>query len=187
MVCHTGATPGLSIKLSGLSVDENECLCSLNCTGVHTSKVGPEINNECTDIQQETADMRNVLPVNKYIHSFIKKNLVKSPSTPGLSRRRSQDFTNLRQKFIEHSGGRGGDEISARPSVTLPTQHSTFQDLPSVTTQGRGAVRKIFFSRNVTYSMAGRSDTLLARPSANSKRKWEQEELESNRKRHCGI
>ena len=69
MVCHTGATPGLSIKLSGLSVDENECLCSLNCTGVHTSKVGPEINNECTDIQQETADMRNVLPsISTYIY-----------------------------------------------------------------------------------------------------------------------
>ena len=59
-------TPGLSIKLSGLSVEENECLCSLSCTGVHTQQVGTKLSAECTSVQWENADRRNVLPVNRY-------------------------------------------------------------------------------------------------------------------------
>ena len=110
---------------------------------------------------------------------------LKLPAVEERGRRRSQEFTNLRLKFIEHGEEGKSVKMSARPSVILPTERSTFKNLPSITTQGRGAVRKIFFSQNVTYSMAGRSDTLLARPSANSKRKWDQQEgLES--KRRCG-
>ena len=83
---------------------------------------------------------------------------------------------------MEHTGGVGDDVKTARPSVTLPTRLKTFQDIHSVTLQGRGAVRKLF--SRVTHSMVGRGETLLARPSANSKRKWDQGGLAS--KRHCG-
>ena len=101
-------------------------------------------------------------------------------------RRRSQDFTNLRLKFIEHTGEGAGDGIPARPSVTLSMKRSTFQNSPSFTSHERGEVKKINFSRNITHIMAGRGGTLLASPSANSKRKWDQDERESEQKRHCG-
>ena len=78
-------TPSLTIKTSGLSMEEDECLCSLGCTGVHTQQVGTKLSDECTSVQWEHTDMRNVLPVNKYIHTSIKKTHVKTPATPGLS------------------------------------------------------------------------------------------------------
>ena len=62
--------------------------------------------------------------------------LLKPPELEDRGRRRSQEFTNLRLKFMEHSGGVGDDLKTARPM----------------------------------------SETLLARPSANSKRKWDQQE-----------
>ena len=78
-------TPMLSIKISGLSMEENECLFSLSCTGVHTRQIGPKLSDECTSIERKNTDMRNVLPVDKYIHTLMEKNPVKTPSTPGLS------------------------------------------------------------------------------------------------------
>ena len=96
-------------------------------------------------------------------------------------RRRSEEFTNLRLKFMEQDGGVGDVMETARPKINLPTRLLTFKDINTVTLQGRGAVRKLF-----SHSMVGRRETLLARPSANSiKRKWDQEGLA--RKRHCGI
>ena len=53
-------------------------------------------------------------------------------------RRVSQEFKELRQKFVEHSEG-GGGKLAQRQK-SLSTEHSF------LTTQGRGAVRKIDFS-----------------------------------------
>ena len=80
-------TPGLSVKLSGLCVDESECLCSVRCTGGHTHEVGPKVDNQCTIILQENTDMRNIWPSKMNIHSTTKKSVVQTPSTPGLSDR----------------------------------------------------------------------------------------------------
>ena len=77
-------TPGLSVKLGGLSVEENECLCSLYCTGVHTPRVGQD-NYECTHVQQESSDMEKVLLDRSYIHKIFKKNPARTPATHGLS------------------------------------------------------------------------------------------------------
>ena len=103
--------------------------------------------------------------------------LLKPPELEDRGRRRSEEFTILRLKFMEHDGGVGEDKETARPDDNLPT----FSNINTVTLQGRGAVRKLF-----SHSMVGRRETLLARPSANSsKRKWDQDGLA--RKRHCGI
>ena len=53
--------------------------------------------------------------------------------------------------------------------------------------QGRGGSEKNIILKKWYTQYGGGSGTLLARPSANSKRKWEQETKESNRKRHCGL
>ena len=39
---------------------------------------------------------------------------LKLPELEDRGRRRSQDFTNLRQIFVEHSGGIGGDWVSCK-------------------------------------------------------------------------
>ena len=44
-------TPGLSIKMAGLSVDEEECICTINCRAEHTPLVGPRSDVESTGIQ----------------------------------------------------------------------------------------------------------------------------------------
>ena len=107
--------------------------------------------------------------------------LLKPPELEDRGRRRSEEFTILRLKFMEHDGGVGEDIETARPDDNLPTRLLTFSNSNTVTLQGRGAVRKLF-----SHSMVGRRETLLARPSANSsKRKWDQDGLA--RKRHCGI
>ena len=102
--------------------------------------------------------------------------LLKPPELEDRGRRRSEEFTILRLKFMEHDGGVREDKKTARPDDNLPT----FSNINTVTLQGRGAVRKLF-----SHSMVGRRETLLARPSANSsKRKWDQGGLA--KKRHCG-
>ena len=108
------------------------------------------------------------------------------PAVEERGRRRSQEFTNLRLKFIELGDKEETSGISAKPDVTLSTERSSFRNLHSISTLGRGAVRKLF-SRNLTHSMEGRDGTLLARPSANSKRKWDTENWDHNPKRHCGL
>ena len=87
-------------------------------------------------------------------------------------------LTELRQKFTEHGEMSFKSGTSAKLDVKLPTELST-------STLGRGAVRKLF--PIFTHSMVGREGTLLPRPSANKKRKWDMESWDTNPKRHCGL
>ena len=100
------------------------------------------------------------------------------PAVEERGRRRSQEFTKLRLKFTELGDIEYMSGISATSDVTLPTELS-------ISTLGRGAVRKLFSI--FTHSMVGREGTLLARTSANKKRKWDTSCWDTNPKRHCGL
>ena len=93
-------------------------------------------------------------------------------------RRRSQEFTELRLRFTEQGEKSFTSDGTAKFDVKLPTEIST-------STLGRGAVRKLF--PIFTHSVVGREGTLLARTSANKKRKWDTESWDTNPKRHCGL
>ena len=94
----------------------------------------------------------------------------------------SQEFQELRQKFVDHEEG-GGVQSGARP------KSGTTELSGSITTQGRGAVRKLCFSNFNISSMVGREGTLLANIPANKKRKrgLESESMEEGTKRYCWI
>ena len=66
-------------------MEESECVCSMNCTGVHTHEVGPMVEEDCTIVLQEIADMKNVKPSNDQVYFPTKKDLMRVPPTPGLS------------------------------------------------------------------------------------------------------
>ena len=100
------------------------------------------------------------------------------PAVEERGRRRSQEFTKLRQKFTELGDSEYTSGISATSDVTLPTELS-------ISTLGRGAVRKLFST--FSHSMEGREGTLLARTSAKKKRKWDIDSWDPNPKRHCGL
>ena len=96
-------------------------------------------------------------------------------------RRVSQDFKELRQKFVDHM--EGGEEEFAGGQKSPSTR------LSFLTTQGRGAVRKIDFTNFEHSSIVGRGALSLAGQTANKKRKMEleAEQTESERKRCCFI
>ena len=71
------------------------------------------------------------------------------PDSGGRERRMSQEFQELRQKFVDHEEG-GGGQSGARP------KSGTTELSGSITTQGRGAVRKLCFSNFNISSMVGR-------------------------------
>ena len=103
------------------------------------------------------------------------------PENGGGERRRSQDFEELRQKFVDMEEG-GGVQEDARPK-SRSTQLSRI-----ISTQGRGAMRKLCFSNFNISSMVGREGTVLANIPANKKRKrgLESESMEGT-KRYCWI
>ena len=105
----------------------------------------------------------------------------------GRVRRVSQEFTDLRQKFVGQSKEGGGSKMTARPKSTFATQLSNYNI--SSTTQGRGAVRKIYFSRKNNSSVVVQGGTLLAEQTAIRKRKFgtERWDSESDPKRYCKL
>ena len=85
-------TPGLTDLLSVLCVENNECVCSYGCTGMHAHEVGPRVDNSSTVRKQDNADMRNVRQESEYFnkHSSTKNNLMTVIQTPGLSAKLSK-------------------------------------------------------------------------------------------------
>ena len=77
-------TPGLTDILSVLCVENSECVCSYECTGVHAHEVGPGVDIICTVMRQDNADMRNVRqePELNKKHLSTKNNLVTVLQTP---------------------------------------------------------------------------------------------------------
>ena len=106
------------------------------------------------------------------------------PDTMRSKRRVSQEFIELRQKFVDHSEGGGAKLTGRQKSRTLSTERSEL----TTTTQGRGAMRKIDFSNLHNSSVVGRGAFLLASPTANKKRKMglvADMDMESESKRCC--
>ena len=98
-------------------------------------------------------------------------------------RRVSQEFTELRQKYVDFGGEGGGGRMSDGPSVTFDTCFDVNY------TQGRGATRKLQFHKNKNSSMVGKSGPPLARTPSNGKRKWAVETTdvaEGGKKRYRG-
>ena len=101
-------------------------------------------------------------------------------------RRVSQEFQELRQKFVDNEEG-GKSDLTVMPKSGTSTKHSNFSTISKFsTTQGRGAVRKICF-KNITHSsIVGQGGASLAGQTANRKRKGgELEESKSESKRYC--
>ena len=97
-------------------------------------------------------------------------------------RRVSQEFHELRQKFVDHEEG-GEKELTGGTKSVLSTQRSKFSKFS--TTQGRGAVRKINFNDITHSSIVGREGSSLAGQTANRKRKGGKLEMvESESKRY---
>ena len=97
-------------------------------------------------------------------------------------RRVSQEFQELRQKFVDHEEG-GKTDLTVMPKSGTSTQRSNFSKISKFSTT---AVRKICFN-NVTHSsIVGRGGASLAGQTANRKRKGgELEAMESESKRYC--
>ena len=77
--------------MAGLSVDEDECICTINCRAEHTLMVGTRSDIESTGVQltSKDTDMRNVVSVTSPTPTLNTvsdmKNHVRPPQTPGLS------------------------------------------------------------------------------------------------------
>jgi hypothetical protein len=111
-------------------------------------------------------------------------------SIHGRGRRMSQEFKQIRQKFVE------GGESTRMKNVTavkpIPSFATGCNNERKITMQGRGAVRKINFTKyqNMFSSVLGRGGAPLARISANGKRKLDSEECGgggARRERVVGI
>ena len=78
-------------------------------------------------------------------------------------RRVSQEFTELRQRYVDSAGEGGGGRMSDGPRITFATSFDkNFM-------QGRGAARKLHFSRT---SIVGKNGPPLTKPTVSGKRKW---------------
>ena len=87
---------------------------------------------------------------------------------------------------MNHEEG-GKADLTVRVKSVASTKLSKFSRKSKFsTTQGRGAVRKIYFTDNTHSSIVGREGASLAGQTANRKRKGgELETIESERKRYC--
>ena len=95
----------------------------------------------------------------------------------GRGRRMSQEFQQVRQKFVEKEGGAIIDVKTAEPILSFATSCNN-AELKNM--QGKGAVRKINFTEykypKLFSSIVGRGGAPLARISANGKRKVDSKE-----------
>ena len=105
------------------------------------------------------------------------------PDSGGMERRMSQEFRELRQRFVDQEEGGGVQTRIARPKSGTTKLSTTI----STNTQGRGAMRKLTFSDLNISSMVGQEATLLANRSANKKRKRGLESETEGTKRCCWI
>jgi hypothetical protein len=89
-------------------------------------------------------------------------------SDPGRGRRASQEFQQVRQKFVVEEGGGQTETVRQTPSFVTSCKKSN--------SQGRGAMRKLLFSKkstNILSSVVGLSKY--------GKRKFDSDRLESFR------